>query len=176
MKNFVYIAQSLDGFIAKADGDIKWLDEFPNPDGGDFGFADFMSGVDCILMGRKTFEKVQSIGYWPYNKPVYVVSNTLKNVNETYEKKAFLIKGTPLEMLELLESKGYKTSYIDGGKLIQSFLKEDLIDSMIITTIPTILGDGIPLFDKIGRELKWKLVESQVLNKYAVKSEYSRKK
>lgn len=176
MKTIVYIAQSLDGFIAKKDGDITWLEEFPNPDGSDFGFSDFMKKIDALLMGRNTYEKVLTFEFWPYEKPVYVISNTIKVVPENLEGKVFIVRGEILEILESLENKGLKSIYVDGGKLIQSFLSEDLIDTMIITTMPVILGEGLPLFASIGRELKWELVESQVLNKYAVKSEYSRKK
>ncbi len=176
MKTYVYIAQSLDGFIAKKGGDITWLEEFPNPDGSDFGFSDFMKKIDALLMGRNTYEKVLTFGFWPYEKPVYVVSNTIKVVPENLEGKVFIVRGEILEILESLESKGLKSIYVDGGKLIQSFLSEDLIDTMIITTMPVILGEGLPLFASVGRELKWDLVESQVLNKNAVKSEYSRKK
>ena len=176
MKTYVYIAQSLDGFIAKKGGDITWLEEFPNPDGSDFGFSDFMKKIDALLMGRNTYEKVLTFGFWPYEKPVYVVSNTIKVVPESLKGKVFILSGEILEILESLENKGLKSIYVDGGMLIQSFLSEDLIDTMIITTMPVILGEGLPLFGSIGRELKWELVESQVLNKYAVKSEYSRKK
>ena len=176
MKTYVYIAQSLDGFIAKKGGDITWLEEFPNPDGSDFGFSDFMKKIDALLMGRNTYEKVLTFGFWPYEKPVYVVSNTIKVVPENLEGKVFIVRGEIIEILESLESKGLKSIYVDGGKLIQSFLSEDLIDTMIITTMPVIFGEGLPLFASIGRELKWDLVESQVLNKNAVKSEYSRKK
>lgn len=176
MKTIVYIAQSLDGYIAKKDGDITWLEEFPNPDGSDFGFSDFMKKIDALLMGRNTYEKVLTFGFWPYEKPVYVVSNTIKELPENLKGKVFIVGGEILEILESLESKGLKSIYVDGGKLIQSFLSEDLIDTMIITTIPVILGEGLPLFGSVGRELKWDFVESQVLNKYAVKSEYSRKK
>lgn len=176
MKTIVYIAQSLDGFIAKKDGDIAWLEEFPNPDGSDFGFSDFMKKIDALLMGRNTYEKVLTFGFWPYDKPVYVVSNTIKVVPENLKEKVFIVRGEIFEILKNLENKGLKNIYVDGGKLIQSFLSEDLIDTMIITTIPVILGEGLPLFGSVGRELKWDLVESQVLNKYAVKSEYRRKK
>ncbi len=127
-------------------------------------------------MGRNTYEKVLTFGFWPYEKPVYVVSNTIKVVPENLEGKVFIVRGEIIEILESLESKGLKSIYVDGGKLIQSFLSEDLIDTMIITTMPVIFGEGLPLFASIGRELKWDLVESQVLNKNTVKSEYSRKK
>ena len=135
-----------------------------------------MKKIDALLMGRNTYEKVLTFGFWPYEKPVYVVSNTIKVVPENLEGKVFIVRGEIIEILESLESKGLKSIYVDGGKLIQSFLSEDLIDTMIITTMPVILGEGLPLFASIGRELKWDLVEGQVLNKYAVKSEYSRKK
>ena len=174
MRTYVYIAQSLDGFIAKVDGDIKWLEDFPNPSGSDFGFSDFMNGIDALLMGRNTFEKVQSFGFWPYNKPVYVVSNSLLELGEEYTGKAYLIKGTLNEMLSELKSKGYESIYLDGGKLIQSFLKEDLVDSLTITTMPILLGDGIPLFGRVLKESKWENIDTEVYNKALVKSRYMR--
>lgn len=121
MKTIVYIAQSLDGFIAKKDGDITWLEEFPNPDGSDFGFSDFMKKIDALLMGRNTYEKVLTFEFWPYEKPVYVISNTIKVVPENLEGKVFIVRGEILEILESLENKGLKSIYVDGGKLIQSF-------------------------------------------------------
>ena len=154
MKTYVYIAQSLDGFIAKKGGDITWLEEFPNPDGSDFGFSDFMKKIDALLMGRNTYEKVLTFGFWPYEKPVYVVSNTIKVVPENLEGKVFIVRGEIIEILESLESKGLKSIYVDGGKLIQSFLSEDLIDTMIITTMPVILGEGLPLFASIRKRIK----------------------
>jgi dihydrofolate reductase len=78
--NYVFIAQSLDGFIATTDGGVEWLDAIPNSEGSDFGFSEFIAKVDALLMGRNTFEKVLSFGQWPYVLPVYVLSNTLTSV------------------------------------------------------------------------------------------------
>ena len=80
MANFVYIAQSLDGYIADKNGGLDWLNEIPNPDNSDFGFAEFLNNIDAIVMGRKTFEQVMSFGVWPYPKPVFVVSTSLKEL------------------------------------------------------------------------------------------------
>ena len=84
MANYVYIATSLDGFIADKDGGLDWLMEIPNPDKSDYGFAEFMNTVDALLMGRKTFEIVVSFGQWPYTKPVFVLSNSLKEIPDNF--------------------------------------------------------------------------------------------
>lgn len=149
MSNIVYIATSLDGYIAGPNNEMDWLHQVPNPDGSDFGFANFMANVDALVMGRNTFEMVLSFGVeWPYNKPVFVLSNTLKSVPEGYQDKVFLVQGALPTVVEQLHQQGYQRLYIDGGKTVQSFLAEDLIDEMIITTIPVLLGAGIP---QIGR-------------------------
>ena len=80
MRNVIYIATSLDGFIAAKDGSIDWLMEIPNPEGSDFGFAEFFENIDAVVLGRNTFESVLSFGQWPYTKPVFVLSNSLKTV------------------------------------------------------------------------------------------------
>jgi len=89
MPNVVYIATSLDGYIADANGSLDWLNTVPNPDSTDYGFADFMDGIDALVMGRKTFETVLGFGGdWPYSKPVFVLSSTLKALPETLQCKA----------------------------------------------------------------------------------------
>ena len=91
MSNIVYIATSIDGYIAKKDGGLDWLNEVPNPDKSDFGFSNFMDSIDAIIMGRNTFEIVLSFGEWPYNKPVFVLSNTLKTVPDNLKNKAEIL-------------------------------------------------------------------------------------
>jgi len=77
--NSVFIATSLDGYIADRNGKIDWLNTIPNPDNNDMGYTEFTKGIDALLMGRKTFETVLGFdGDWPYNKPVFVLSNKLK--------------------------------------------------------------------------------------------------
>ena len=174
MPNIVYIATSLDGHIAKKDGNIEWLMEVPNPENSDYGFSEFMVRIDGIIMGRNTFDTVVGFDQWPYSKPVFVLTNTMKSVPGGYEDKAHIVSGKLKNIVASLESKGIKNLYVDGGKTIQSFLQEDLIDEMIITRIPTILGSGIPLFIDMDQELKFKVVKTEVLNQDLVKSTYKR--
>lgn len=174
MKNIVYIATSLDGFIAKENGDLNWLMEAPNPDNSDFGFNDFMDRVDVIVMGKNTFEIVVSFGEWPYTKPVFVLSNSLSMAPKNLEDKVEFIKGDPRDILKKLHSKGFKNLYIDGGITVQNFLKEDLIDELIITRIPILLGKGISLFGELDNEIKFEHIETEIFNNTLVKSSYKR--
>lgn len=172
MANIVYIATSLDGYIARKDGNLDWLMDIPNPEGSDFGFSDFMDRIDGIIMGRTTFETVIGFDPWSYSKPVFVLSNTLKTVPAGFEDKAEIVRGDLKDIIRDLHERNLTDLYIDGGKTIQSFLKEDLIDELIITKIPIILGSGIPLFSPMDRELKLKHVETEILNNMLVKSRY----
>ncbi|MEW6194265.1 MAG: dihydrofolate reductase family protein [Bacteroidota bacterium] len=174
MANFVFIAESLDGYIAKKDGNIDWLLEIPNPGGSDYGYNDFIKNIDAVVLGRITFEKVLSFGGWHYSKPVFVLSNTLKSVGKNLENKAAVIKGDLKSVIKELHSKNYTNIYIDGGITIQNFLKEDLIDEMTITQIPIILGSGIPLFGELKNELRFEHVKTEVLNNALVQSRYKR--
>lgn len=173
MKNYVYIAQSIDGYIAGPNGELDWLDEIDNPENDDFGFVDFMNQIDALVMGRNTFEKVLSFGMWPYSKPVYVVSSSLKNIPENLSEKAFLINSSPIKIINSLKKNGFQNLYIDGGILIQSFLASELIDKLIITTIPVLLGGGIPLFGRLDNRVKLKLESSKMLVNQLVKTLYS---
>lgn len=154
MKNSVFIATSLDGFIAGKNDELDWLSTFPEIDHIDTGYHDFTSQVDALLMGKNTFEIVAGFeGEWFYKKPVFVWSNSTSELPLKFHGKAFLVKGTLNEVLTQIHGQGYNNLYIDGGKTIQSFLKEDLIDEMIITTIPVLLGGGIPLFGDLPKPL-----------------------
>ncbi len=113
MSNIVYIATSLDGYIAGPNNEMDWLHQVPNPDGSDFGFADFMTSIDALVMGRNTFEMVLSFGVdWPYNKPVFVLSNTLKSVPEGYQDKVFLVQGALPTVIEQLHQQGAINAFI----------------------------------------------------------------
>ena len=177
MKNYVYLATSLDGFIATKDGGLDWL---PSPDINlnlDLGYEKFIEKIDAIVMGRNTFETVCSFGIeWPYTKPVFVVSNSLSNLpKEFVTKEVSLIKGTPQELMETIHKKGFKNLYIDGGINIQNFLKEDLIDEVILTVIPILLGEGKPLFSKQENRLKFECINSS-LDKGIVQNHFVRVK
>jgi len=170
--NYVYIATSLDGYIATEDGDVDWLSEIPNPNNSDYGFNDFIQKIDAIVMGRNTFEKILSFGQWPYPKKVFVLSNKLKEIPEELTDKVEIIAGDIKSVTAGLNKRGFLNLYIDGGKTIQSFLKENLIDEMIITRIPILLGSGIPLFGKLEKPIRFDLVETEILDDLLVKSHY----
>lgn len=176
MPNIVYIATSIDGYIAREDGNIDWLNEIPNPDQSDYGFFDFMKRVDGIIMGRKTFETAQGFDMWLYPKPVFIISNSLNELTGRYADKVQLVKGDIKQILDSLNKKGLNSFYVDGGKTVQSFLQEDLIDEMIITRIPILLGKGIPLFERMNKELKFEHTTTEVYYPGLVKSSYVRKR
>lgn len=174
-KNSVFIATSIDGFIADKNGGIEWLNMVPNPEQVDAGYAAFTRDIDALVMGRVTFETVCGFDIdWPYNKPVYVLSNSLKEMPESHRGKAELVKGSLPDVLNHIHSKGHFRLYIDGGGTIQSFLKEDLIDEMILTTIPILLGEGYPLFATLSNALKFELVETKVFLNQLAQRHYKR--
>ncbi|UOY06818.1 dihydrofolate reductase family protein [Muricauda sp. SCSIO 64092] len=177
MKNKVFIATSMDGYIADKDGGIEWLHSVPNPDNIDMGYGDFMSQIDALVMGRTTFETVCGFDMdWPYQKPVFVLSNSLKSIPPEYKDKAELVKGTLKEILEEIHRKKCHNLYIDGGKTIQGFLKEDLIDEMTISIIPYVLGGGIPLFGELSDRLDFECVDSKIYLDKIVQNRFVRKK
>jgi dihydrofolate reductase len=171
---FIYIAVSLDNFIATPDGGLDWLYAIPNPEQSDYGFTDFIQRVDALVMGRKTFETVLSFDPWRYQKPVFVLSHTLAALPEKALGKAELIVGEPAEVVRILGVRGFHNLYVDGGRTIQGFLEADLIDEMIITRVPILLGGGVPLFGSLPREMKFRLVSTEQLNDTLVKSIYRR--
>lgn len=174
MANYVYIAISLDGFIATPDGGLDWLMEIPNPEQSDYGFAEFMSKIDALVMGRNTFEKILTFDEWVYDKPVFVLSNSLSDVPDSVKGKAEIITGDVNSVVEQLNNRGYKELYIDGGKTIQSFLEADLIDHLIVTRVSLLLGDGIPLFEKLTKPMKFKHEKTEVLTEDLVQGHYVR--
>lgn len=176
MKTTVYIATSLDGFIARPDGDIDWLTSIDNPTRDDYGYSEFYSSVDAIVTGRGTFEKVLSFPSWPYDKKVFVLSTTLKELPRQVRDKAALVSMNPKALLKHLSALGYKSLYVDGGKVIQSFLREDCIDELIITTIPILIGKGIPLFGEDDRDLAFTHLKTTTYPNGLVKNHYRRSK
>lgn len=171
----VYIAASVDGFIARPDGDIDWLHrpEYAAPEAGDFGYEAFISTVDALVMGRHSFEKVMSFAEWPYGEmTVVVLSSQGVDVPEALRDRVIVEQGAPQEIVARLEDRGYEHLYVDGGVTIQRFLQAGLIDEMIITQIPVLLGDGIPLFGSMGRELPLKHVATQSFENGFVQNRY----
>jgi len=158
----VFIATSLDGFIADQNGSVDFLYKYPDIPNEDMGYVKFISSIDAILMGRKTFETVLGFGVeWPYKEPVYVLTSTLKTIPSDLEGKVFYINGTPETIISTLRNDQHYNIYLDGGKTIQSFLDEGLVDEMIITTIPVLLGSGISLFGELKTWQYFECVESK---------------
>jgi dihydrofolate reductase len=175
MKNAVFIGTSLDGYIADKGGGLDFLHSIPNPSQDDLGYLDFMNNIDALLMGRKTYETVLGFGgQWPYNQPVYVLTNTLTSLPEDLQDKVELISGSVRQVVAQLNGRGLEHLYIDGGKLIQSFLKEDMIDEIIITQVPILLGGGTPLFKNLTAHLTFELIGTKVLLNAMVQSHYKR--
>ncbi len=174
-KNKVFIATSLDGFIADQQGGIDWLDTFPEINEVDSGYEAFNAGIDALVMGRNSFEKVLSFGIdWPYTKPVFVLSNTLKEVPAGIKETVQIVNGSLKNILKQIHNQGFHRLYIDGGKTIQSFLEEDLIDEITITTIPVLLGSGIPLFGELANPITFKCVETKLFFDKVVQNKFVR--
>ncbi|MEQ8243133.1 dihydrofolate reductase family protein [Fulvivirga sp.] len=174
-KNSVFIATNLDGYIAGKNDSLAFLDTIPEINKIDTGYEAFTANIDALVMGRVTFEIVKGFGTeWPYKKPVFVLSNTMKVVSEEYKDKVFPISGSLTEVLHKIHEQGYHRLYIDGGKTIQSFLKEDLIDEMIITTIPILIGGGTPLFSDLAEQLEFECTKSIVFLDKIAQNHYRR--
>lgn len=169
----VFIATSLDGFIARTDGDIQWLIDLP-AEGTDYGYATFMDGVDGLVMGRNSYEKALTLGDWPYPKPVVVMSGTLTDADlrPDLAGRVTVSAEMPAQLMRRLEAQGWSAAYVDGGKVIQSFLAEGLIAEMIITRIPVLLGAGIPLFGRLDHDIALDHVETQAFGSGLVQSHY----
>lgn len=176
MKNYVYIATSIDGYIATLSGGLDWLENIPNPDESDFGYNDFIKRIDAIVMGKNTFKKVLSFESWPYNKKVFVLSNSIKSIPKELSNKVEVISGYIPDIVTKLNNDGYLNLYIDGGKTIQSFLKYDLIDEMIITRASLLLGSGIPLFNTLDSSINFAIKETNFLNEHLIQTHYVRKR
>ena len=173
MSNIVYIATSLDGYIAGPEGNLDWLNYVPVPQGNDLGFANFIAGIDAIIMGRKTFETVVGFGMgWTYPVPGLILSSTENTAPEGFKEHVTFAKGTPDKIINLAKAKGYSNLYIDGGKTIQSFLQAGLIDELIVSEIPVLLGGGEQLFGELNKQLNFELVGSEVLLHQIIKKHY----
>jgi dihydrofolate reductase len=169
----VFIATSLDGYIARVDGDISCLLSRDNP-GEDHGFESFIKNMDGIIMGRGTLEKALEFPSWPYPKPVVVLSQNLtaSDVPEHLQGKVRILDRKPRAVMEMLSQEGWKRAYVDGGLLIQSFIQEKLIDDLVITTVPVLIGRGRPLFGPLTADVSLTLLESKHFPSGLVQSRY----
>jgi dihydrofolate reductase len=151
----VFIAASLDGYIARPGGDLDWLDGWPAV-GHDYGYGDFIASVDGVVMGRGTFEKVLTFPEWPYAKPVVVLSRSLRqgDLRADLAAKVRISAAGPGEIVADLDREGWKRACVDGGSVIQAFLREGLVADMVVTRIPILLGGGLPLFGPLHSDVR----------------------
>ena len=170
----VYIAVSVDGFIARQDGGLDWLPR-GGEDGEDYGYHAFMDSIDAMLMGRKTFETVLSFGEWPYgDTPVTVLSRTLTSADIPLELRetVSVTGGAPTDVLAELAEAGVRHVYLDGGKTIQGFLTGGLVDRLIITTVPVLIGSGVPLFGPMISDIRLEHFETRSFPSGMVQTTY----
>ena len=171
----VFVATSLDGFIARVGGELDWLDAQNAivPEGEDCGYNAFIESVDSLIMGRKTYEKVLSFGQWPYgDKPVIVLSHNKIEIPDRLAPTVSHSSESPKALYERFKQEGVQRLYIDGGITIQQFLMEGFIDEIAITVIPIILGSGIPLFGQLEKEIQLKHIKTKTYDFGFVQSTY----
>jgi dihydrofolate reductase len=174
-KTVLYIATSLDGFIARPDGKLDWLTSVPNPQTGDYGYAELLKSIGTTIMGRNTYEEIIRFGVdWPYiglNSFVVTTNKALKIKSpDTYTLTANL-KDFVIELKKKTEKDIW---LIGGGHLITTFINEGLLDRMIITVIPKIIGEGLPLFTGKPKETNWKLAEAKSFDTGVVNLTYEK--
>jgi len=166
----VFVGTSLDGFIARPNGEFDFLDE---AGGVPHGYEEFIAGIDAIVMGRKTFEIVLTLGPWPYgNKRVVVLSSRPVDLTAAQGGVLEQMSGAPAQIVAQLASSGAHHLYIDGGFTIQEFLRAGQIQRLIISRVPVLIGEGIPLFGKLLHDIQLHHVTTRQYPTGLVSSEY----
>src|SRR6267143_3954092 len=165
-----FVGTSVDGFIARPNGTFDFL---PAGGGEPHGYNEFIAGVDAIVIGRKTFEKFLTLGPWPYgDKRVVVLSSRPVNLSAARGGVVEQMAGTPAEIAANLSATGAHHLYVDGGITIQRFLRAGLIQRLIITRVPVLIGDGVPLFGTLPRDIRLQHVATRHYASGLVQSEY----
>lgn len=165
----VFVGISVDGFMARTDGAVDFLPESPEP----HGEAEFFASVDAVVIGRKTYEWVVSYGQWPYGKMRIVVLSTQPlDFSPFPNARVEQMEGEPANIVARLAATGAGHLYIDGGVTIQRFLGAGLIDRLIVTRVPVLIGEGIPLFGALLHDVRLRHVRTQSYPSGLVQSEY----
>jgi dihydrofolate reductase len=169
MKASVFVGTSLDGFIARLDGSFDFL---PADGGEPHGFEEFFASIDALVIGRKTYETALGFGDWPYGaKPVFVLSSqplAPAPAGAAVER----MSGEPRDIVERLETRGIRHAYVDGGLTVQGFLRAGLIQRLVITRVPVLIGTGIPLFGPLAHDVRLRHVATRSFASGLVQSEY----
>lgn len=169
----VFIATSLDGFIARPDGGLDWLQD-ANAAGEDHGYAAFIETIDGIFMGRETFKVSLGFDPWPYDKPLIILSTKLQlhDLPPHLTDQVSIARSVPEAVAEG-KIRGWRRAYVDGGATIRSFLKEGLVQDMVITRIPVLLGQGLMLFGPLEADVSLRHLETQSFPSGLVQSHYA---
>jgi dihydrofolate reductase len=166
----VFIGTSVDGFIARPNGNLDFL---PVGGGEPHGYLEFMAGVDALVIGRNTFETVLAFPTWPYgDKRVVVLSSGPLDFSAVRGGVVEQMAGTPAEIVSKLAASGAHHLYVDGGITIQGFLREGMVQRLIITRVPVLIGEGIPLFGALPHDIRLRHVATQHYPSGLVKTEY----
>ena len=166
----VFVGASVDGFIARANGGLDWL---PAGGGEPHGYDEFMAGVDAIVIGRNTFEIVLGFDPWPYgDKRVVVLSSRPLDLSAVRGGRVEQRAGDPATIIADLAADGAPNLYIDGGITIQRFLRAGVIERLIVTRVPVLIGEGIPLFGSLDRDIRLSHIATRSYPSGLVQSEY----
>jgi dihydrofolate reductase len=168
VKASVFVGTSLDGFIARPDGRLDFLPEDAEP----HGYEEFMATVDAMVIGRNTFDVVLTFDAWPYGaKPVFVLS-TRPLAPAPAGAVVERLSGDPAQIVSDLAARGIGHIYVDGGLTIQRFLRAGLVQRLIVTRVAVLIGEGIPLFGNLGRDIRLTHVGTRQYASGLVQSEY----
>ena len=171
----IFVGVSLDGFIARPNGDLEWLTGEGGGDSAEYGYNEFIAGIDAIVMGRRTFEKALTFDTWYYgNKRVVVLSNHFLDLSVAQARGGVveLMAGSPAEIVSKLAASGARHLYVDGGITIQQFLRAGLIHRLIISRLPVLIGEGIPLFGSLLCDIRLSHIATRAYSGGMVQSEY----
>ena len=165
-----FIGTSLDGFIARRDGSLDFL---PAGGGEEHGYKEFFASVDALVIGRGTFETVLAFDEWPYGKkPVFVLSSRPLDLSGVRGGVVEQMDGQPAEILSRLGARGFRHVYVDGGVTVQRFLRAGLIQKLVVTRVPVLIGSGIPLFGPLEADIRLVHVATRAYPSGLVSSEY----
>ena len=166
----VFVGTSVDGFIARSNGSFDFL---PADGGEPHGYDEFIAAVDALVIGRNTFETVLALPTWPYGqKRVVVLSSRSINFSAVRGGVVEQMAGSPADIVAKLAATGAHHLYVDGGITVQRFLRAGMVQNITITRVPVLIGDGIPLFGALPRDLRLRHVATQQYPSGLVKSEY----
>lgn len=164
---------SLDGFIAGPNGELDWLDHIPAPPGNDMGYGELINSIDALVMGSSTFAVVTSFdGPWPYNVPVIVMSRTLNSLPSS-TPNAELTNKSPTDLVSELKERGMSRLYVDGGAVVGSFANAGLLDELIVTQLPVVLGKGVALMRDLDEAMWLEHESTEVFDNGFVQTRYT---